>query len=255
MITKSFSKTIRVEFIDNHTKQIFSFADMQVEQLPDSFELNTILTIENSKWVVVRAEPMQSSEFKETRYLKLYLNKIEIINSKKINFSLPTISGDIPNIKPHVIAIEKDLRIHLDDWRQIEFFSLENTKLVENELNQIKFIKEHHRLKSFGYSNIHARNKIKQLIANHLLTVNALISTLNVVEQTPLNISVDNGEKVIVDGFAFNYCDNFIYGVADKGVIDILCLYRKNYQVKEIILFMKQYNLGLVDWVVSELFV
>lgn len=255
MLTKLFSKIIRVKFIDNHTKQVFSFSDLQPEQLPESFALNTILTIENSKWSVVKAEPMESSEIRKTRNLKLYLNKIEMINPNNINYSLPTISSDVPMINNNSYITDKDLLIHLDDWRQIEFFSLENSQLVESEIDQIKFVKGHHQVKPFGYSNIHVRDKIKGLIYNNQLSMEQITHILNVDIQACFNIFIDNNKGAITNGFAFDYCDNTICGVADNGIIKILCLYRNNYVIDDYASLMKTFNLGLADWVATELFV
>jgi hypothetical protein len=122
-----FSETVAVVFVDELTGKQIASSDMQLDQLPDTFALDTTLDMAGAPYVVVRAEPTTKAEFSKTKRLSIGLRRLESLDPKKILFSLPTISGSaLP--KTVAIAARNDIvTIHEDDWRQCEFVSRDHS--------------------------------------------------------------------------------------------------------------------------------
>lgn len=106
---KMLKKTINVSFVDVETGNTFAVSDMKPEQLPESFEANTTMYIQNQSWEVVEAIPVTSTEFTKSGELKLVLRKIEIqtVNPNELLLTLPTISNELPNIQKGSTKLNK----------------------------------------------------------------------------------------------------------------------------------------------------
>jgi hypothetical protein len=130
---------IRVVFVDAASGVEFGRADLPAEQLPDSFETGTALTLADTEWSVERAEPPTSAEFRAAGALALTLRRVDLIDPREVLFSLPTICDAVPPAE--------QLRwseLTEDDWRQIEFVAAGLTDVVETQFQAIREIYENH---------------------------------------------------------------------------------------------------------------
>jgi len=72
---------IRVRLFNVDTGAVFAELDMQVQQLPESFEADTTLHLQDGDWQVIEARPMTAAEFRSTCELVLVLRKIQAMNA------------------------------------------------------------------------------------------------------------------------------------------------------------------------------
>src|SRR5688572_26057710 len=136
---------------------------MPSENLPENFELNTVMHLGNDDWQVIKAEPMTAQEFKQTGQLRLSMSKVVTVNAQEILFSLPTICNEIPEASPNSHPSAKPFTLHEDDWRQLEFISSSQKDLALADLQLIQMIYQNHRV-GVGFNQIHVRDRIHQAI-------------------------------------------------------------------------------------------
>jgi len=156
---KKNNNLIEVKFVENGKDKPFAVSEMPIEQLPDTFEIDTTLDIGNDKWTIVNAIPIKKEEFMKTGKLSLFLSKVELMNPKDILFSLPSINDVIGSISKSRNKIDQYYKIHEDDWRQIELVSNHHEKMINNELNSIIEIYNNFR-EEYGFKKIHVRKEI-----------------------------------------------------------------------------------------------
>lgn len=137
--------TIDVTFIESASQEAFAKSKIPVEQLPDSFEIDTTLDIGDQKWSVDKTEPLTKEEFVKTGTLKVYLTKIQTIDPNELLYSLPTINNGIAQVSKLTKADNNLFIVHEDDWRQIEFVSIRYDAEIANELKAIYEIHKNHR--------------------------------------------------------------------------------------------------------------
>jgi hypothetical protein len=101
-----FSRKVTVEFIDEADGAVFASSIMPVDDLPDSFEIDTTLHLGESDWSVVRAEPLTKKEFSKTGKLRIRLRKIETMDPNAIGFSQLDITE----------RFDDDQTLGMDDW-------------------------------------------------------------------------------------------------------------------------------------------
>ena len=121
---RPFSRTVSVAFVDDATGRQVAASDVPLDQLPDTFALDTELDIGGSRYFVVRAEPQTKAEFAKTRRLMVALRRVEKVGTRaeqKILFSLPSICGAaLPSATGASISGDVVV-LHEDDSRQCEF--------------------------------------------------------------------------------------------------------------------------------------
>lgn len=101
-----FSRKVTVEFIDAASGAVFASSDMPVDDLPDTFEIDTTLHLGESNWSVVRAEPLTKKEFSKAGKLRIRLRKIEMMDPHAIGFSQLDI----------IERLDDDQTLGVDDW-------------------------------------------------------------------------------------------------------------------------------------------
>src|SRR5688572_21762880 len=116
--------TIRVTFYSADTGQVFATSEIPASSLPESFLVATTLHLGDEDWEVVSADPPTAEEFRKTGALSLRLRRVARMDPNEILYSLPTLSDAIPETDPGSRASgRRVLRLHEDDWRQIELIS------------------------------------------------------------------------------------------------------------------------------------
>lgn len=80
--------------------------EMPQQELPDTFEINSILILEGDDWAVVHSQPVTKPEFIKSGQLTLRLCKTESMSTDEICFSQVDITE----------RFHDHLRLGLDEW-------------------------------------------------------------------------------------------------------------------------------------------
>lgn len=248
-------KTVEVTLIELGKDEAFGVSPVPVDQLPDTFEINTTLHLGDVDWQVVEARPATKAEFRETGKVTVVLAKQEIFNidPTKVLFGLPTISSDMALVED-VASLENVLVLHEDDWRQFEFLSASLHELVQQEVQDILAIYHTQREES-GFKQIHVRKRIAEPLLDVALPLESLAQAFG-VEKRFSGVAFNNAAATIVNGFAWQTASGWIFwGQTDaQGNLAVLCLLPPHdadaaIMAKKIDDFVLAHALLLIDWV------
>ncbi|PVZ83953.1 hypothetical protein C9426_24785 [Serratia sp. S1B] len=248
-------KTIEVTLIECGKDEAFGVSQVPVEQLPDTFEINTTLHLGDVDWQVVEARPARKMEFKETGKVTIVLAKQEIFNidPAKILFSLPTISDDLPIVEA-ASSLENVLVLREDDWRQFEFLAIDMDEVVQQELQDILAI-YHTQREEPGFKQLHVRKRVAEPLPGVVLSLESLAQAFN-IEKRFSGVAFNNAAATIVNGFAWQTDSGWtFFGQTDtQGNLVVLGLLPPQQAeaaviAKQIDDFLLANNLLLVDWV------
>jgi len=200
---------IKVHFIESGKSESFAVSDMPLEQLPDTFEINTTMHLSGDDWQVIGAEPAQKEEFRIKGSLKLFLKKAEIVTAdpNDILYSLPTISNDIAGVE-NSEALENIVVFKEDDWRQFEFLSVKYEQQIQKELQGVVDIYENHNL-GVGFKEIYLRENITTPLQDINLELEILKEYFNIKHQYS-GVAFNNAAATIVSGFAFSTTSGWV---------------------------------------------
>jgi hypothetical protein len=241
--------TVTVEFIVNGTSNPFAISEVPIEQLPDTFELETNLEIGQQQWSVTQAVPNKKEEFTKTGKLKVFLNKVQTIDPKELLFSLPTINDSIFEIETTTSG--SLFSIHEDDWRQMEFISKKYDLEVAQEMKSVVEIYEQHKI-GIGFDQVHIRKIIEQPLHDEKINFEVFIQNFNVIKKYD---GFGIGNNKAKDSFAFQIEEGTIlYGQApNSGGISFLCVAANENSKQSIEEIAEKYNLIFVDWCRAEI--
>lgn len=257
-------KTVEVTLIELGKDEAFGVSQVPVDQLPDTFEINTTLHLGDVDWQVVEARPATKAEFRETGKVTVVLAKQEIFNIDPANllfnidpanvlFSLPTISNDMAIVEA-VSSLENVLVLHEDDWRQFEFLSAGLNELVQQEVQDILAIYHTQREES-GFKQLHVRRRIAEPLPDVALPLESLAQAFQ-IEKRFNGVAFKNAAATIVNGFAWQTGSGWIFwGQTDtQGNLVVLCLLPPQdadvaIMANKIDDFVLANDLLLIDWV------
>lgn len=249
-------KTIRVTFLDADTSDVIGNSEQPVDTIPDTFEVDTQLTIQERQYVVVNAEPALKKDFVASGKLSIWLRKVEYIDPKEVLMTLPTISDSLPPVGKIAFTGETYYNMHEDDWRQCEFISQLRLMEVEQECESIRRIYEHHRVPvasaSFSaFNKLHVRqleNPFEGLTNPvHFSELRALLGTAG-----SLTFSTSGGKPYgfVTNGFSFTTGETVFYGQVDnKNTVVALGVRNPEEQLELCQQIKNRYSLLLIDWV------
>jgi hypothetical protein len=247
---------IDVEFYERGQLIPFARASVPIDQLPDTFEIETALTIQDEEWRVSNARPLTKEEFRKAGWLQVFLYKpvFETVSSDKVSFSLPTISNDIAGLEQEA-SLENILVVHEDDWRQQEFVSRVFAGEIIAEMDSIGLIYQS-RTPGGGFKECHLRSSIPSPFQNVRLTLNDLMSRLGCAH-VYRGAAFSNVAAKIRNGFAFQSEEGpILWGqIAQSGEISALCLQFSELESHDLSRsspfdsLLADYELYFVDWV------
>ncbi|MBB6521910.1 hypothetical protein [Pseudoteredinibacter isoporae] len=247
-------KEVEVEFYEGKERTPFAVSNVPIDQLPDTFEIDTVMHLGNEDWIVVTAEPAEKSKFRKIGKLSLYLEKSEIIqmDPSELLYSLPTISNDLASVE-NSRSVESVVVLREDDWRQFEFLSKKFESTIEEELTAIENIYKNFR-DGVGFKDMHLRKGIDTPLEDKSLTVKSLESSFDITDVYG-GIAFNEAEATIVGGFAIKTSSGWLlWGQADEsGNIKVLNISPTQDSsvddvATEIDDFTGKYGLYLVDW-------
>ena len=240
--------TIHVIFINVTTNETIGVSEMKPEQLPISFGKATTMNFKNEEWQVINAEPQDASKFKESKQLKLWLNKIEKIDLGNIRFSIPTISNETPALQTEKTFIDFTLELPEDNWRQIEFLPLSLLPAIQEEMKEVESIlfPDDETETKYGFDKIHVRNKIG---FHHLnISFEEFCEVVNAIHKGAIHITIHGETGFVKNGFAIKSSGYVYYGTMENDYIKELCLEKFESMDDEIGAVCSKYNLVMVSW-------
>jgi hypothetical protein len=249
-----FSTKIKVEFINASDGSIIGTSKLPLDQLPETFEIETTMDLGSEKWTVASAKPPTKSEFSKLKSLKLTMNKVEMININDINYTLPTISNELPIITQSASFNGPSFNIREDDWRQLEFLPKSSRDNVEIETRFIKGIWENHSKvidKTFNtFSKLHVRETIG--IPSTHISLSELKSILNVDQVS--NLTISDSKSFVENGFSIDLGTHVFYGTVQNDIIQSLCLDKINEDSeKSVHKINSSFNLIFANWYYHEI--
>jgi hypothetical protein len=246
------NKEVNVRFIDIGTGQVFAESRVPIEMLPETFQLQTTMHLGDEDWTVVRAEPDTSAAFATLGQLTLTLSRVQMLPTKDILFSLPTISDEIASVSQIAKSGYSVLEMHEDDWRQIEFVSSRLSARVDAEIAEIRAVIEAGFSRP-GFEKCHVRSSLP--IPLEGVPFDAVASIFSRSMDQLDGVCYFQYPGLISDGFAFRSDDLNIYGVQSDGMVSVLGLIGISVsaddlenRVGQFHALMIGHDLLLVDW-------
>lgn len=247
---KSSKDTVTVTFINHADQSIIGQCELQPEQLPETFEINTTMHLGDDNWEVMSAEPSQKVEFIKKGELTLVMQKVEMVNPNDILFSLPTINNELPALSENTLSDVFVITMLEDDWRQCEFFSKNQHKEIQQEIEKIEQLKANHQKSESSQYNAYDKIHIRELADLALLSINfkELQAILKVKKIGA--IKFENQSYYIAQGFALETDHHIYYGVldSDNEVVETLGVRYKSDNIDEIAHVLNAFDLVYVDW-------
>lgn len=243
--------TIDVRFYEGDNDEPFAVSNIPIGQLPDTFEVDTVLNLGGQDWQVLRATPARKQAFAQSGVLEIVLARY-VVDPKEILYSLPSIGHDLPEMEP-LESFDKPLVLHEDDWRQCEFVAHSFELHIQFELQAILNIYENHR-EGPGFKHLHLRKEIAEPLTGTALTLQALEQSFEFAKRYDA-VALNNGLSKIVGGFGFQTASGWIFwGQVDANgamtALNLVPFEQANVAdiSDEIDAFMAKHNLHFVDW-------
>lgn len=218
-------KRIQVSFFELKAASPFAIAELPIEQLPDTFEIDTTLHLGNDDWVVQQATPRTKAEFRKTGKVSIQLYKPHTasVPLSEILYSLPTISNDFPTLVD-APSLTNVFVAHEDDWRQFEIVSAGNRGIVEREFASIRSVLDTQRVRA-GFKSTHLRKLLPTPLTPGDLLLSELKKTAGASHEYA-GVAFSSKAAVVVGGFAFCASDRSIFWgqATPSGYVIALCI-------------------------------
>jgi hypothetical protein len=247
----AFSLNIEVTFIDDATDESIGITQMPANNLPDSFERDTIINLGGADWNVLNARPKTRAQYTKSKTLILWIRRIELINPQDILYSLPSICDSIPEVSDRDISGD-ELTIAEDDWRQFELISNKLADKVDREIAKIRLIHEN-ATEEIGWREIHIRKKPEIPIASNIALPH--LASLLKVSTKSTGITYHGSRSPIADGYSLTLNDDFsVYGIAPNSKVQVIAIGQDsnispNQESIELLQQLaRKFNLDLVHW-------
>ncbi|MFT3837397.1 MAG: hypothetical protein QM723_10420 [Myxococcaceae bacterium] len=242
---------IAVELIEAETSRVIATSQFPPEQLPETFEARTHLTLGEDTWEVVRAEPMTRAEYVAAGSLRIFLRKVvvEEIDVSKVLFSMPTICDEVPAVQQGTSKLGRRVyELHEDDWRQLELISAVHEREIREVFAKIDEVVATQRAPSGGFHRLHIRKEVAAPLTQSGLT-RAKVQSFFPEARAYEGLGYFGIAGTIEGGFALELPGQVLYGAERGGVLDGLCLSaRTEGDLALLAPLMKGHGLVLVDW-------
>jgi hypothetical protein len=175
------------------------------------------------------------------------------IDPKLILYSLPTICDMAPATTSEEVRDSPDtIRIHEDDWRQVEFVTDVTLPQIDREMAVLEAFKTANRA-GLGWKDLYIRKERPDGLSHSGLPYN-LIDSIKHGPVQKLVIGSAGQEAIVKGGFAIVLSQGlFLYGQQSKGAIINIGLSRlpndnETLQSQQLRALCKKFNLVIVDW-------
>lgn len=237
---------VRIELIDEADGTVIAESEVALESLPERFAgMETTLTVGDSEYTVVHAEPATRDTIATTGAARLTLRKVVAVDPRSILFGLASIENVMPRSIAPAPGVEVTVRIPEDDYRQVEFAHVSAREAVDAELADIRRVLTDCRVGP-GFNECHLRHRLTEPLRGARVTVAALASALG-VEARPFGLRGATGAAE--GGFSLPYSDAVVYGIERDGLVTTLAVHGFLEDIVGALhpIALEQ-NLLLVDW-------
>ena len=247
----SFSLNIEVTFIDDTTDESLGVTQIPANDLPDSFERDTIINLSGADWNVLNARPKTRAQYTKSKHLILWISRVDRVNPDDILYSLPSICAVVPEVNNRSLS-GSELTIAEDDWRQFELVSHQLADKVDKEIAKIQLIHET-AIAGGGWRSIHLRTKPAIPIVSNI----ALTHLANIlkVSAKSTGITYHGSQSQIANGYSLQLNDDFsIYGVAPDAKVQVIAIGQdsnisaNDKSIDRLQQLARELNLDLVHW-------
>lgn len=221
---------IEIAVFDEATGSEIARTILEPARLPETFAIDTTLTLGEDRWRVVAADPVIRGDIERAGRVRLTVSRLRTTNTAdvgKLQYSMPTICDPLPLPDPHVSVA--DLRVFVIDedlWRDVEWVAGRHAADVEANFAAIRTIRA---TASGPFPELRLRAEPATSLLGCGLTVPDVATALG-SEGTQLDgVIIDTlGAGFIKDGFAFRLSDDaHVYGHCVDGEVSVLGLHRQ----------------------------
>lgn len=232
---------IDVTFTDAETGEEFLRLKLPVRQLP---KRDAPITLSKVDWLVVDSTPSRTEDIVKGGKVSLVLRKVQYVDPNTILFSLPTVADVIPEDLGEG-DLSGALRLHEDDWLQLELIPQEALSRVEGELQAVRAVRSNER-QGAGFKQLHVRKALPAPFEGKPLALVELRGLFGVEHP----VAWRSGAKALKDCFAFTLTSGaWIYGQARNGFVTALGLTTRDDEAVG-----RLTGLRLIDWCAGEVY-
>jgi hypothetical protein len=239
-----FPRKIKVTLIDATTGNKIGRHKIGAQFLPTAFNRPTIVEIENVNWRVLKADPIMADDFFYTKKLTLHVRSAnETQVDSPLKYNLPTICNTLPGVGENNFNSAFILEMEADEWRQIEFLSVDQLEPTINALGTIEAILMGQGNPLLGYEQQYIRTSEHSFDLS--ISLNEFYSLFPGHEKGHIFLK---GVGIARDGFAIRTSMYKYYGLISNGIIRTLGITEFESAEDEVMKIMTSFNLFLVDW-------
>ena len=246
---------VKVTFVEADSGRTVAETSVPPEQLPESFEADTTVTLQDQPWEVLKAEPVTRAEYVRSRALRLTVRRLNLASMPpgELLYSLPTICDAIPAVEAGTSKLGKNvLELHEDDWRQVELIASVNRAEAQDCLKKIRGIFETQRASSVGFRSVHVRTEVAAPLRGSQLTSDALRSTFASARELD-GLGYQGVAGLIGGGFALEATGVTVFGLARGENVEVCCFHFRPEptlpdEAEALSSLMAATNTLLVDW-------
>ncbi len=235
-----FPKKITVILVDAVTNNIIGKYKLMADILPSGFDKPTIIELDNTKWRVLKANPVLADEFQYRKKLTLHVQNAAFADPIQFRHSSPTIC-ELPGICVNPMYGDRTVELNVADWRNLEFLPLTSLPEIESEIGAIRSILVNQQDALLGYQEQFSRSEKNSLD----LPFGFFCQLVGASE--PGNVFLA-GHGYVENGFSIRTENYIYYGILRSGYIGSLCITRLESADDELMQVLTRYELVLCDW-------
>ncbi len=259
-----FKQQVQVEFYDADTNELLGIIEKPAKELPDTFEIETTLHLNDSDWKVISANPPDKESYILQQVLQLYIRRqlVKAINVEDINYTVITINDALPEAAVNnSVANNNLLLLHEDDWRQIEFVHQSFRLAIDKEIEAIHNIYVHHSklINNNGlraFNRLHIRKHIVYPLLPKALSLMTLYQAFPLVHHHYEGFIFNTWANIVSNSFAFETEGGLtFYGIAKEDRVEVLGLTNNKLhentfdtEIGALQQLLEKCELYLVDW-------
>jgi len=242
-------KTIKVQFIDDSTGETIGVSNMPPGKLPATFELETTMHLGDAEWRIEEASPLNAVDFIKSGNLTLKMHKVEYLNVNDVNFMLPTISNELPDVSDKVLSNNYEIQMTDDDWRQNEFLNKSLFPLIDIEIEKIRDIWANHSKTIKDSYTLFKKCHVRDAIGEPDLSIDftELKRILGLENAGSLKFLGTN--DFVLNGFSLVTATTTFYGILNNGTVTHLCISSfSDESINEIEIINQFFGIIFVNW-------
>ncbi|MDR3710139.1 MAG: hypothetical protein P4L33_17735 [Capsulimonadaceae bacterium] len=249
---------VTVRLIDLTTGKAVGKTQVEAPDLPPTWETVPLITL-GEEWQILDAQPLLAPEAIKAGLVDLIVRR-NIAEGEGALYAEPSIAGSLaPILAGSSKAGVRRYQLLPEHWRQVEFVSTENQKVIDENLTAIRDILENHAVED-GFDKRHIRAGLDAPIAaTARISLDEFTATFEDDVDLMDGVAYLGVPGLIEGGFAFTSASLTQYiGYERDGVIAALAIGgigSHDYdspEVQGLADFAFDHNLTLVEWTAAK---